>query len=166
MHQNGLAVRSPLGAQGRIGFAGIKIAIHEIGNHFDGPLDVEFLERALLQIMRDGGDAVGLLDRKFGDGQKTPVVSDQRNVRAVQRGDERQRLRRGHHAREQGADGMRNGIMHVQQIEAFRLGHLHHFYGQGESIRRVVEQRITGNFHFMELQSARSCPSIEWEERS
>ena len=125
----------------------------KFGNHFDGALDVKFLDRALLQIMRNGRDAVGLLDRKFGDRQKTSVVSDQGNVGAVQRGDERQRLRRRHHARQQGADGMGNRVMHVQQIEAFRLGHLHHFYGQGKRVRRMIEQRITRNFHFMELNS-------------
>src|SRR4029077_11663042 len=33
----------------------------------------------------------------------------------------------------------------------FRLGHLHHFYGQRERVGSMVEQGITRNFHFMEL---------------
>ena len=51
VHQDRLAIRGPLGAQGRIFFSAIEIAIHEIRNHFDRPLDVEFFEGALLQVV-------------------------------------------------------------------------------------------------------------------
>src|SRR5580658_10451477 len=43
--------------------------------------------------------------------------------------------------------------MDVQQIEAFRLRHLHHFHGQRKRVGRVIEQGITRNFHFMKLDS-------------
>ncbi len=62
-------------------------------------------------------------------------------------------LGRGHHAGQQRADGMGNRVMDVQQIEVFRLGHLHHFYGQGQRIRSMIEQGIAGNFDFVELNS-------------
>jgi hypothetical protein len=162
VHQDRLPVRGPFRAQDWIRFAAIKFAVHKIGDHFDGALDVEFLDRALLQIMRDRGDAVGLFDRKFGDWQETPVVSDQGNVGAVQRGDEGQWVRRRHHAREQGVDGMGNRVMDMQQIEAFRLGHLHHFYGQGKRVGRVIEQWITRNLHFMKLNSFVGVRQSDW----
>jgi hypothetical protein len=65
----------------------------------------------------------------FVMGRKLRSFPTKRNVRAVQRGDEGQGLGGRHHAGEESADGMGNGVMHVQQIEAFRIGHLHHFHG-------------------------------------
>ena len=150
MHQNGLAVGRPLGAQRGIILAAVEIAIDEIGNDLDGPLDVEFFDGFLLEIVRDAGHAVGLFDGKARDGKKAAIVADQRDVGAVQRGDKRQAARRGHGARQHGADRMRNGVVHVQQVEPRGFGHFQHFHGERKRVGRVIEERIIGDFHFVE----------------
>ena len=44
---------------------------------------------------------------------------------------------------------MRNGVVHVQQIERVSIRHVHHARSERQAIRRVLEQRVTGNFHFV-----------------
>ena len=148
---------SPLGAHcAREAFGGgasVEIAIHEIGNDFDGALDVEVLESLLQKIVGDGGDAVALLDGKFGDGQIAAVAADEGDVRAVQRGDEGQAARRGHGTREQGADGMGNGVVDVEQVERFGFEDFEHFCGKREGVGRMVEERVGGDFDFVEMDA-------------
>src|SRR6266566_5449236 len=65
VHEDGFAVGGPLGGKTFVSGAVVEIAVHEIGNDFDGALDFEFLDSLVEQIARDGGDAVALLeDRK------------------------------------------------------------------------------------------------------
>ena len=90
VHHDGLAIGRPFGALLGIVVAAIEIAIDEIGNDFDGPLDVELLDGLFLEVVRDGGDAIGLLDGESRDREKAAVAADQGDVRAVQRGDEGQ----------------------------------------------------------------------------
>ncbi len=153
MHKNRFAVRSPFGAQSGIIFPAVEIAIHKIGDHFDRMLDVEFIERALFQIMGNGGHAVRLLDGKFCDRQKTSVIADERDIRAVKRGNKRQFVGRRHGAGQQRADRMRNGIVDVQQVQILRFGHLHHFHRERQRVWGVVEKGIAGILHFMEVNS-------------
>ena len=96
MHEDGLAVGSPLRGKAFVGSAVVEIAVHEIGNDFDGALDLEFLESLIQQIARNGSDAVALLDGKARDGEIAAVAADERDVRAVERRDERKAARRGH----------------------------------------------------------------------
>ncbi len=73
-----------------------------------------------------------------------------RDVGAMQRGDEGQAAPGGHHLLGQHrGDGMRNRIVDVQQIEVVVLGHFRHARRQRQAIRRILEQRIVGNFHFV-----------------
>src|SRR6267142_1582829 len=116
MHENGFAAGSPLRAESFVVDAIVEIAIHEIGDDFDGALDVEVLESFLQKILRDGGDAVALLDGKFSDGKIAAVAADEGDVRAVKRGDEGKAARRGHGACEQRADGMRDGVVDVEKV--------------------------------------------------
>ncbi len=44
---------------------------------------------------------------------------------------------------------MRNRIVHVQKIESVKLRHFRHARGQRQIVRRIVEQRITGDVHFV-----------------
>ena len=76
----------------RIGL--VQIAVDEVVDHADRVRDSENFHRLLLQIIADGGDAVGFFDGKFGDRKIRAVGADQRNVGAVQRRDERQPPRR------------------------------------------------------------------------
>jgi len=78
-------------------------------------------------------------------------MADQRNVRSVQRGNERQPLALRHHASQQSAHGMWNGVMHVQQVQRGLFRHFVHTGGKGERIRRMVEQWIGGDLDFMEI---------------
>src|SRR5215831_21094704 len=48
---------------------------------------------------------------------------------------------------------MRNRIMHVQQIERFRLEHFEHFRGQRERVRRMVKQWVTYNFDLVKMNA-------------
>lgn len=43
--------------------------------------------------------------------------------------------------------------MHMEQIEVFRLAHLHHLHREGERIRRVVKKRVAGNLHLVKLDA-------------
>ncbi len=151
VHQDGLAIGRPFFGEALIGCAGVQIAVHEVGDHLDGALDVEIFEGLVQQILRNGGDAVALLDGEFGDGQVAAVAADQGDVRAVQRGDEGQAPRGGHGARQHGADGVGDGVVHVQQIERLGLEDLEHFCGERQGVGRVVEQRIGRHLHFVEM---------------
>src|SRR5205085_4732452 len=48
------------------GVAQVKIAIHEVGNHFDGMAHVKLDHRAVAQVIGDGSYAVALLDAEAG----------------------------------------------------------------------------------------------------
>ena len=103
----------------------------------------EHFHGLLAQILADRGDAVGLLDGEFGDGEIGGVHAHQRDIGAVQRGDEGQPAHGGQHLlRQQGGDGMRDGVVHVQHVEVVALGHLRHARGQRQAVGRVLEQRV------------------------
>ena len=44
---------------------------------------------------------------------------------------------------------MRNRVVHVQQIKVVKFGHFRHARGQRQIVRRILEQRIAGDFHFV-----------------
>ena len=157
MHQDGLALRGPLGPMAGF-FSGNRGRNSQNWELLQSAADVEFFDCALLQVMGNGRDAVGLFDGKFRDRQSS-VVSDERNVRSMQRGDEGKSLGRGHHAREQSADGMGNRIMNVEQVKILRVRDLHRIDGQRKRVRRVIEQWVAGNFHFVKL-NIRSFVSV------
>src|ERR1700676_898151 len=127
MHEDRLAIGSPLSAESWVGGAGVEIAVDEIGDDFDGALDVELFERLCEEIGGDGGDAVALLDGKARDGEEAAVAADERDVRPVERGDEREAARSGHGASEMRADRMRNGVVDMQKIESFGFEDFEHF---------------------------------------
>src|SRR6266536_3589274 len=63
MNQDALVIRGVLAALSlETGLAHVLIAIYEVGNDLDVVLDVEDLDGAVAQIVRDGGDPVALLD--------------------------------------------------------------------------------------------------------
>jgi len=151
VHEDGLAVGSPFSLAVRIRLARVEIAIDEIGDDFDGALDVELFDGLLQEVAGDGGDTVRLLDREFGDGEIGAIAADQGDVGAVEGGDERETARGGHRAREQGADRMRDGVMDVEEIERFGFKYLEHFCGERQGIRGVVEERVGGDVDFVEM---------------
>ncbi len=52
---------------------------------------------------------------------------------------------------EQGADGVRDGVVDVQEIERVELGDLGHAGGESEIVGRVLEEGIVGDGHFVEV---------------
>jgi len=133
--------------------AHILVAVHEVGNDLDVVLDVENLEGAIAQILRDRRDSVALLDGKTRDGKIGAIEADQSDVGAVQRGDERQiAARRGgrqHLLGEHGAHRMRNGVVHVEQVEFVKLRDFGHARRQGQIIGRIFKERIAGDLDFV-----------------
>jgi hypothetical protein len=47
-----------------------------------------------------------------------------------------------HLAGEQGADGVRDGVVDVEEVERVELGDLGHAGGEGEVVGRVLEERV------------------------
>src|SRR2546430_10936448 len=153
MHENGLAVGRPLPGEALVRRAAVEIAVDEIRNDFDGALDVELFQSLTQQIARNRSDAVALLDGKFGDGEIAAVAADQSDVRAVKGGDERQAARRRHRAREQRADGMRNGVMDVEKIKRFRFENFEHFRGKRQCVRGMIEKRVSHDLYFVKMNA-------------
>ena len=68
--------------------ADVDVAVDEVADDFDLGVDVEGFAGAVAQVGGDGGDAVGLFDAELCDGKVGAVEADERDVGAVQRGDE------------------------------------------------------------------------------
>src|SRR5438874_6638975 len=150
MHQNGFTGGRPFGALCGVRLPRVEIAIHKIRNHLDGPLDVEFLDGLVQEIARDDGRAVALLDGKFGNRKIRTVAANECNVRAMQSGDEWETAGRSHGASEKRAYRMGNCIMDVEQIQRLGFEDFEHFGGESQGVRRMIEQRIGGDFNFVE----------------
>ncbi len=106
------------------GVADVDVAVDEVADDFDLGLDVEGFAGAVAEVGGDGGDAVGLLDAELGYREVGAVEADEGDVRAVQGGDEGEvaaalRLLAGleHLAGEQSGDGVRDGVVDVEEIE-------------------------------------------------
>ncbi len=135
----------------------VDVAVHEVGNHLDRGLHLEDFHRALLQVVGDGSNAVALLNGKARDRKVGGIGADQRDVGSVQRGDVRQPARLAHMVAAQhlpgqhGAHRMRNGVVHVQQIEIVNLRHLGHARRQRQIVGRIFEQRILRHFDLVKV---------------
>ena len=68
-----------------------------------------------------------------------------------ERGDEGQAARGGHAARQHGADGMRDGVVDVENVERFGFEDFQHFGGERERVGRVVEERVGGDLDLVEM---------------
>ena len=117
VHEDDLAIGSPFGAQFRIGLAKIQITIDEIGDYFDGPLDVEILQSAIKQIARNRSDAVALLNGIASDRKEAAIVAHQGDVCPMKSRDEGKAAGSGHGACQQGANGVGNGVVNVKQVQ-------------------------------------------------
>src|SRR6266566_4224388 len=153
VHENRLAVGCPVRGKAFVGGAAVQIAVHKVRNDFDGAFDVELFQRFAKQVAGNAGNAVALLDGKLGDGKIAAVAADERDVRAMQRGNKREAARRSHRAREQRAHRMRNGIMHVEKVERFRLKDFEHFGGKRQRVGRMVKERVGNHLHFVKVEA-------------
>ena len=75
----------------------VLVAVHKVGNDFDGPQDAEIVDGFFAQIAGDRGDSITLFDTEAGDGQVRTVESHQGNVCAMERGDKGQVFALGEH---------------------------------------------------------------------
>ncbi len=128
----------------------VQVAIHEVVDDAYLVTHAENVQRLLPEMVADGGYAVRLFDGKPRDRKIRSIHADQRDIRAMQCGDEWESPhRRQHLFREHGGDGMRNGVVHVQQIQIVRFGDFRHARGQRQAIRRIFEERISGDLHLV-----------------
>jgi hypothetical protein len=166
--QNPLVVRSELlAALPGAGIALIEIAIHKIPDHLDGAANVELLQRAFAQIIRNRSHAITFFDGEARDRQIRGICADQGDVCAMQGGDERQAASGllEHLLGEQCRNRMRDCVVHVQQVEFVNLGHLGHARGQREIVRRELEQRIVRNLDLVVMKIGVLC-AVEPEGRA
>ena len=93
------------------------------------------------------------VDAEAGDGEVGAVVADEGDVGAVQGGDEGQVAAAGgeHLAGEQGGDGVRDGVVDVEEVERVELGDLGHAGGEGEIVGGVLEERVVVDLDLVEV---------------
>src|SRR5258708_4633666 len=72
----------------QLGVADVDVAVDEVADDLDLGVDLEGFAGSVAQIGGDRGDSVGLLDAELCDGQLRAVEADERDVGAVQGGDE------------------------------------------------------------------------------
>jgi hypothetical protein len=116
--------------------------VHEVRDHLDGLRDLELVGGHLLQELGDGGDAVRPLDPEARDLEERAVLADQRDVGAVQGRDEPGRTRPQHLLGEEAGDGVGDRVVDVEQVEAVFASDLRHLRGQGQVVRRVLEEAV------------------------
>ena len=71
-------------------FAHVFVAVHEVRDDFDVVLDVENIQRAVAQVLRDRRNAIALLDRKTRNRQIGTIEPDESDVGAMQSRNKRQ----------------------------------------------------------------------------
>jgi hypothetical protein len=157
VQQQLLARRSIMGRAGLGVVRLVSIAVDEVLDHANLVGDAEHVDGLLAQVVADRRDPVGLLYRELGDRVIRPVHAHQGDIRAMQRGDERQPAPgREHLLRQHGGNGMRNGIVYVQHVQTVGFAHFRHARRQRQAIRRILEQRVGGDFHFVIVNPRRA----------
>ena len=100
----------------------------------------------LAQPGRGRGHRVAGGDRELRQRQEAVVGADQRDVGAVQRGDDlggaSRRVGGQHLAGQVGAGGVRDGVVGVDQIELLAAGDLDQLRRQRQRVGRVLELRV------------------------
>ena len=98
-----------------------------------------------MQVMPSDFSMENLVIGKYDRSMPTSVMSVPCSV--VMNGS--RRVGRQHLLRQHRGDGVRNGVVHVQQIELVTLGHFRHARRQRQAVGRILEQRIVGDFHLV-----------------
>ena len=92
------------------------VDVDEVVNDGDRLRELKIPPGIFRQRARYGGNAVALLEAEFGDRTIRRIQSDQASIGAVQGSDDAERAR-AKLPRQVGGDGMRDGVMHVQQVD-------------------------------------------------
>ena len=94
----------------------------------------------LPQILGHGGHAIGVLDRELGDGEIGRILTDQRDVGAVQRRHDLQvPLALEHLLRKPGGRGVRDRIVRMHQLQLLAQRDLVLLHRQCQGVRGVLE---------------------------
>src|SRR4029078_8928240 len=123
-------------------------------NHLDPTgRAAESRERLCLEKPRHGGEPVRLLDVELGDWTERRVLSDDGDVRTVERRhDANVGARRTEHLLgDPRARRVWNRVVTMQQVEPVIEGDLVHANGEREIVRRVLEQGISADVYFVEV---------------
>ena len=122
--------------------------LHEVRD--DGDLLVDSVVRGglLPQEAGDGGHPVALLDAELHHGQEPGLEADQRDVGAMERGDDRE-VPVEYLLGQEGAHGVRDRIVGVEDVELFVAGYLHDLARKGRRVQREFKEGIPGHLHFM-----------------
>ena len=113
------------------------------------------------QELADGSDGVGLLDRKAGGSPVCRIGAHDGDVGAVQRRDEAHPAL-GDGTCQESADRVRDGVMHVEQVDTGVLVHLEDPSRQGEVVRRELQQRISAHGDAVILEVVRRLLQAVW----
>ena len=104
--------------------------------------------------MRNRGDTVRFLESIFRDRQVRSIGAHEGDVSSMQRryhGQSTMTLDRL--AREDRANRMRDGVMHMQQIEILVFSYGRHLRRQRQRVRLMLEQRIRHHLDFMKTHA-------------
>ena len=105
--------------------------------------------RLFLEPIRHGRDGVDLAQAEAHHVPVGRILSDQRDVGAVQRGDDGRVAGREHLAGEVGGDGMGNGVVDVEEIELVLAVDLGQTRREGDRVWHRLEHRIVQRTHFV-----------------
>ncbi len=120
------------------------LEVDEVINDPDVVFNVEILVGLIFQILRNRRHTVRFIDAELYDRRKFFIMTDQSNIRTVQRRHDRHISPLGEqdffchisHRR------VRNRVVYVQQIQVFVAHHIHQFTCQSRVVRRIFKKRI------------------------
>src|SRR5687767_11501442 len=127
---------------GRILRSVVNVGVAEIVNHRHVAISAsERVVCLLTEILRDGSQSIGFLDRELRYLIERRILADDRDVSAVKRGDHLHvlLLLSQHFPRDPGARSVRDRVMTMQQLESVRYDYLVHSHREREIVRRILE---------------------------
>jgi hypothetical protein len=124
--------------------------VHEVRDHLDRLLHLELDLGGLPEELRDRGDRVRALDAEARHLVEGTVLSDQRDVGAVQRGHQPGRRIAHELPGQEAGDGVGDRVVDVQQVEPALARDFGHLGRQREVVGRVVEEPQRGAIHLVE----------------
>jgi hypothetical protein len=126
----------------------IFFGVHKVCDYPDILPDAIVRHRLLTEETRDGGDAVTLFDAELHHRQERGFESDKRDIRAVQRCDDPELAVQDLPGQE-GAGGVRDGVVGMDKVQLFKPAHFHNLAGQCRSVEGELEEGVVCHLHFM-----------------
>ncbi len=133
--------------------AGLAGAV-EVVDDFDLLLGVEHLPGLFGEAVRDGRDAAGAFGGVLDDGREVGVAAHERDVGAVQGGDDARGvevLLAADLPGQQRGGGVGDGVVDVDDVQLVLVRHFNELHGQGQRVVGVLEQFVFVELHLMEV---------------